>query len=180
MKMRKNRMGWWEPELQLEGYGSVGCSEWTILRDRLDLLLKQAEASNATTSNAYLVARSYYDNNTGWLNGPAVLFGSACEAYVKEINAIVKNLTSAISSSGSVPVIEGPDQQPGESAWDALSGTVKWVVGGAVAISAAVLAVKVLPFFDFMKPKRRRYGALDPEQRDLEGYSKKRRKRRQS
>lgn len=157
--------------------GLFGCGEWKTLQERLKLLLQQAEASGATSSNAYVAAKSYYDSTDSWWE-LAVLTGDACTAEVKEINNRISNLTNALKVTGIAPVIENsPEIGPSETTFDSLTGMVKWIVGGAAVVSAAVIAYQIVPFFQPRRSRRYR-GYWDPEQRDLEGVRRRKKRSR--
>lgn len=125
--------------------GLLGCAEWAILKGRLDLLITQAENTGITGTSGYVAAKQYYDANTGFFSRPAVLVGDACTAEVAEINSRIAALSSAIRSGGSTPVVDGPAIEPSAGPWADLSATMKWVVGGAVAVSLAVVVATVVP-----------------------------------
>lgn len=133
--------------------GLIGCEEWRVASDRLDLLLKQADGMSIQDSAGYTEAKSYRDSTSGF-SSPIFLFGAACTTQVDEANRIVGNLQSAISAAGQTPVTTaGPvAQQP--SPLDQIPTIVKWVAGGAIAIALAVLAVEVVPLFSHLKRKK--------------------------
>lgn len=124
--------------------GLLGCAEWAILKGRLDLLVSQAETLGLNGSG-YAAAKQYYDANTGFFSRPAVLIGDACSTEVNEINSRIAGLTSEIRSRGATPTVEGPAIEPSAGPWADLSSTVKWIIGGAIAISAAVVVANVVP-----------------------------------
>lgn len=163
--------------VQGSSYGLIGCEEWRILKSRLELLLSQAEGKGLTSSSAYAVAKRYYDDNSGIFGSPVVLVGSACDNHVNEINSAISGLTAALASSGVAPVVAGPAIEVSKGPWEELGSLTRWLVGGAIAVSAAVMVATVIP--RVFGKKRRRYGSpFDPEHRDLEGYRRRSRRRR--
>lgn len=159
-----------------QNLGLIGCGEWSVLKQRLALLLEQAQAKGITGSNAYVAAKRYYDDNSGIFGSPVVLLGSHCESEVREINDRIAKLSAELSSSGTSPVVVGPEVQPPDG--NELTGMVKWVIGGVIAVAVAWTVGTIVPR---LFRKKKGYGdPWDPEQRDLEGYSKRRRRRRRA
>lgn len=123
--------------------GTIGCGEFAALKERLKLLLEQAQQKGLTGTNAYIAAQRYYEDHSGLLNTDFVLLGSYCTSAVKEINDRIANLTAALTATGTSPVVVGPEYQPPESG--DFESVVKWVIGGVIAVAGAWTATIIIP-----------------------------------
>lgn len=155
-----------DPELQLEGYGAIGCGEFSVLKERLELLLRQAEEKGIEGSNAYISAKGFYDQHSGWKTD-FVLLGSYCESAVREINDRIRVLSAELTSGGTPPVVVGPEIEPPRSA--DFESLIKWVIVGVTAVAGAwIVTATVVPRL-LAAGKKRMSGSLA-------GHGRKRRK----
>lgn len=152
-----------------QGMGLFGCEEWRIAMNRMELLLTQAEKLNLYATNAYIAAKSYYEDNTGFWGTPVVLVGSSCTSAMAEINSRLSELSKVVSSSGNAPVIPAGSVPSPESGLEMLPGLVKWVAIGAIAIGGAITLGHIVKVVGIFAPRRK-----------LSGYSKSKRRTRRT
>jgi len=145
-----------------QGLGVIGCGEWDVLIDRMDLVLEQAETLGLTNSMAYVAAKKYYDNHTGW-NKQIILTGNSCTEETREANDRLRALNAAMTSAGVATVLEGSHEVVASEGTD-YAALVKWVVGGAIAVSLAITAATVVP-------------RLIGKRRSVAGYRRRRQRR---
>lgn len=116
-------------------FGLIGCGEFAALKDRLVLLLAQAEELGLS-GPGYLAAKAYYAQHSGILNTDVILLGSYCTTAVSEIQARITKLKIEIDDAGAIPIAGDAPEIEAPPA-DDFTSTIKWVAG-AVAAGAVV------------------------------------------
>lgn len=150
----------------LEGYrgipgrmdGTAFCREFDDAMDRLKIAYQKALSIGVpSTDTRMVVAKSFIDRESGILS-TWLAWGDSCAAMVKEANARLVDVNSALIEQSPTAAIPGAASgQPMPSLTDSLNqtlGTVKWIViGGAVLAGLFYLG----PFIGLMAPKRKRF-----------------------
>ena len=156
----------------LEGYkgipgrqmaGTAFCREFDDAMDRLKIAYQRALAVGVPASDTRMVvAQSFISRESGVMS-TWVAWGDACANMVKEANARLADVNSAIMAQSPASMIPGSiTGQPTQtfmSSLDSTLGTVKWIVIGVAGIAALAY---LGPFIGLIAPK--------PSRRRLNGY----------
>lgn len=126
------------------------CREFDDAMDRLKLAYQKALAVGVPVSDTRLVlAKSVMDRESGvWSTW--VAWGDACANMVKEANARLLDVNSAIMAQSPAAIIPGAvSGQPTQtlmSTLDQTLGTVKWIVIGGAVLAGLVYLGPLISF----------------------------------
>lgn len=149
----------------LEGYAGgqkfgLFCGEADVAMERLRIALDEASRVGMShTDPRYLAGQQFYEQETSFWTGSAVMLPWQCDRVVNETVALVANLNNYINTKGGVTV-EPPKENVG--AGDYFKPVLLWgsVIAAVVVLGppiiSAVTAARARPKLAFVEGRRRR------------------------